>query len=323
MTAFLRPVERKILALIESQAELSDQDIARKLKLQVHNVRYALRGMETSGLIHKVALANVSGLGLVMHNIFFSLAAEQQRTKQAILNAIQSEPEVTWLGEFGGDYQYALGLCVRSFHEVRSFLERLSSKFGRIFFEKQVSYQYNSYRFPRKYLDRKLAKAKGMPYYAPIKFFQTDKLDLQILNALQSSSADSDRSLAQRMGVPLSTLKLRINKLEQAGLISGYVYVVDYSRLGVQQYKLLVFSRGYSVSFRQNLMHWAESHPNVIGFIECFGSWDFELNLEVEQPEQVISITQEIYEAFGDEVNLIKTLTRFRNLKLESLPGRF
>ncbi len=321
MSVFLRPVEKKILALIESDAQITDLDLAKKLKLQVHNVRYALKNMESSGLIQKAVLVNVKGLGLAMHNIFFSLAAEQQKKRQQILNAIQNAQEITWLGEFGGDFQYGLGLAVSSFEDVRSFLEKLSEKFGRVFFEKQVCYQYNSLRYSRKYLDTKVPKTKGLPYYTHVKTFDYDQLDIKILTAMQDHGALSDRALAQQVGVPLSTLKLRIAKLEKAGVISGYVYVVDYNRLGVEQFKLLVYSRGYSSAFRDRLTTWSQLHPNVIGFIECFGAWDYEINLEVENHEQVITITQELYESFGEELSLIKTLTRFRNLKLTSLPG--
>lgn len=58
-----------------------------------------------------------------------------------------------------------------------------------------------------------------------------DSIDLAILRALQDSSKITNATLAKRIGIsPPSTLE-RVKKLEAAGIIRGYVAVLDAEQL--------------------------------------------------------------------------------------------
>ena len=61
-------------------------------------------------------------------------------------------------------------------------------------------------------------------------------------------------------------------------------------------------------------------HPNIIYMHECFGSWDYELNVEVRDPREVVRITQELYEAFGSVLNNIRVLSKFEDIKYTAYP---
>lgn len=63
----------------------------------------------------------------------------------------------------------------------------------------------------------------------PVKF---DGIDLKILEALQTDSKITNATLAQRIGIsPPSTLE-RVKKLEQQGIIRGYVALIDAAAVG-------------------------------------------------------------------------------------------
>lgn len=64
---------------------------------------------------------------------------------------------------------------------------------------------------------------------ARVKF---DEIDLAILNQLQTDSKITNATLAQRVGIsPPSTLE-RVKKLEQSGIIRGYVALLDPGSVG-------------------------------------------------------------------------------------------
>lgn len=68
-----------------------------------------------------------------------------------------------------------------------------------------------------------------------------DALDHQILHALQENARKtSSGTIADRAGVSASTVRNRINRLEEEGIITGYHADVDYERAGYQLHTLIV-----------------------------------------------------------------------------------
>ncbi|WP_440991868.1 Lrp/AsnC family transcriptional regulator [Haloarchaeobius baliensis] len=62
-----------------------------------------------------------------------------------------------------------------------------------------------------------------------------DELDRQILFALQRDGREtSSRDIAERMDVSPSTVRKRIDRLEDQGVITGYRAEVDFDRAGYQ-----------------------------------------------------------------------------------------
>lgn len=59
-----------------------------------------------------------------------------------------------------------------------------------------------------------------------------DELDRRIIGALNDSARKSYREIAKELGVALSTVSNRIKRLEEAGVLLGYVPVVDPEKAG-------------------------------------------------------------------------------------------
>lgn len=57
-----------------------------------------------------------------------------------------------------------------------------------------------------------------------------DKKDEQILQVLEKNAKLSSRSVAERIGLPISTVHRRINKLEKQKVIKGYRAIIDYEK---------------------------------------------------------------------------------------------
>lgn len=59
-----------------------------------------------------------------------------------------------------------------------------------------------------------------------------DKLDMQILSALQNEAKLSFRELAKRLNVATRTVQARIQHMQDIGIIKGYHASFDYEQLG-------------------------------------------------------------------------------------------
>jgi Lrp/AsnC family leucine-responsive transcriptional regulator len=56
--------------------------------------------------------------------------------------------------------------------------------------------------------------------------------DIIILNELRRNAKLSSRSLAKKVGLPISTVYRRIKEMEENGIIKGYHAIVDFDKVG-------------------------------------------------------------------------------------------
>lgn len=62
--------------------------------------------------------------------------------------------------------------------------------------------------------------------------FEPDSTDLRILDTLQREGRISNADLAERVNLSASACHRRVQRLEEEGLISGYVALLDARRMG-------------------------------------------------------------------------------------------
>ena len=103
-----------------------------------------------------------------------------------------------------------------------------------------------------------------------------DGFDLKLLNALQKDSTQSQRELADKVGLSQNACWRRLQRLQSIGIIQGSRTELDLSALGLD---LTVFvmirtrshSREWSEAFKAHVM----KLPEVTDFYRIGGDWDY------------------------------------------------
>jgi DNA-binding Lrp family transcriptional regulator len=311
--------ERKVLSSIELNADKSIDLIKKETGYREHTIRYTLHRLLSKGVIKPFTVINRTALGFVEYNIFFSTGSLSQKDRNDFLRALMKEDSVTFVAAMGADFPFGIGVVSKDPFEVRELLNKLSKTFHGMFFEKSVSTQFSVTIYPRGYLTGK--QSKTAPFKIDkAKTIEIDDLDDKILSAVAHIPFRSNRELAQKLGLPLSTLEFRLKRLKEKNVILGSLYAVDPSKIGMHIFKLIVYARGIDPELNLQLHKFCLSNPYCTLLFECFGSWDYEINVEVESPEIVVGIVQELYDTCGQRINTIKVLSKFRNLKDVSYP---
>jgi DNA-binding Lrp family transcriptional regulator len=320
--ATLNERERKLLACIQHQAHCSISDLAARLGYQEHALRYSLAALRQRGvLLRVVPFLDVYRLGLSYFCIYFSLHTDAVKRRGAILKELQERKEVSFIGRYGGDYQYVISICSDSVHDVSQLVWAISAKYGSIFYLKALIVQERYTVFSRKYLAPEIRALPSLQYGDRKNRAEVDELDRKILQLVTKQHLAPQRELAQKLGVPFTTLGKRLQRLQANGVIAGYLHIINERLLGVQEYKLLVSVRAISQPLREELTQYAAAHPSVIRFIECFGEWDFELDIEVFESQQLGTIVESLYERFGGYLNSVRILQAFEHIKFNPFPG--
>ena len=62
--------------------------------------------------------------------------------------------------------------------------------------------------------------------------FELDETDIDIIRSLNENARKSFRDIAKELGISLTTVSNRVKLLEKAGVVKGYIPVLDPSKLG-------------------------------------------------------------------------------------------
>ena len=324
----LSKMDREVLLFSQLHADASAAAIAKKAKCREYTVRRCLARLEEAGAIQRYPYINIYPLGFAEYGIFFSLASGKKH-RSKLLSTLEELDRVSWLMELGGDFQFGIALCARGAGEIIDTFDQLSAQFGEIFFEKSVAVRAGWHLFPRRYLSTtKLQDGPLSCGRMSDKKTQSappttiDELDHLILSTLSTISYSSYRDVARTLSIPHSTLMHRLKQLTERGILRGFAYGVNAGVFGMQTYRLLIYMKRISLEAKRELHAFCRQHRNVFAFIECLGSWDFELKVEVESAEQLTEVMELLYERFGTALQTIKVLTVLQTRKLEFYPFR-
>lgn len=109
---------------------------------------------------------------------------------------------------------------------------------------------------------------------------KTDHLDCRILEELQKDSAQSQRALADKVGLSQNALWRRLKALEEAGAIRNRSVVLNRAALGAG---LVVFvlmrTRHHSADWLETFRRHVATIPEVIDFHRIGGEYDYLLKI--------------------------------------------
>ncbi|WP_247007374.1 Lrp/AsnC family transcriptional regulator [Halorientalis litorea] len=130
---------------------------------------------------------------------------------------------------------------------------------------------------------------------------ELDELDRHIIYRLQQDARRTSAStIAEENGVAASTVRNRINRLEDEGIIDGYYLDVDYERTGFQLHTLIVCSA--AIPDRERLARDALEIEGVVAVREVMtGSENVHVEVVGRDGDDLSRIGQEL-DALGLEV---------------------
>ena len=97
---------------------------------------------------------------------------------------------------------------------------------------------------------------------------QLDEIDRRILRELQQDGRLQNVELARRVGLSPSPCLRRVKLLEEAGIISRYVAVVDQARVGL---KLSMFARiSLTAQDAETIDHFIAAMKRLPEVVECY-----------------------------------------------------
>ena len=131
---------------------------------------------------------------------------------------------------------------------------------------------------------------------------QIDQIDREILTVLQQDASQSQRDLAERIGLSQNACWRRLKRLEDSGLITGTRLVLDRELLGLELTVFMMIrtrhhARDWSARFRRHV----EAIPEVSEFHRIGGDWDYLIRIVTRSMGGYDQVYQQLIGSFDLE----------------------
>jgi len=141
-----------------------------------------------------------------------------------------------------------------------------------------------------------------------------DAVDRQILNILQTEARITNAELAQRVGLTAAPTLSRVNKLETAGYIRGYVALLDRAAVGLSVTAFVsVILREHNRNAADAFLQAVHEMPEVLECHHIAGEEDYLLKVVAGSPAD--------YERFVlEQLTSVKEVQRVKTTFVLSKP---
>lgn len=137
---------------------------------------------------------------------------------------------------------------------------------------------------------------------------QLDKMDKQILDLLQKDASQPVAEIAQKIGLSVTPCWRRIQKLEEAGVISQRVALLDSQKLGLSMSVFVAIrTNQHNAEWLENFAQTIAQKEEVVEFYRMSGEVDYMLRVVVPD----MAAYDRFYKALISEVKLTDVSSSF------------
>jgi Lrp/AsnC family leucine-responsive transcriptional regulator len=139
--------------------------------------------------------------------------------------------------------------------------------------------------------------------------------DRKILLELDMDARKPDSAIAKSVGLSKQVTNYRIKRLENKGIIHGYVPVIDHAPLGIKLYKVLLKLENLDKEKEEALKSYLTGHASWL--VEVLGGWDVAFGIYVKDEYEFMDFWRRFYDIYGYAVKdrMMTLMTRFWNFE--------
>lgn len=164
--------------------------------------------------------------------------------------------------------------------------------------------------------------SEGKPTLEFERGIEVDEKDTKILGVIANNARARISEIAKKTGLTRDVIKYRIKKMEDAGIIVGYMTIMSPPNFG---FTILgnVFVRFWNLDAEKErqFMDYLVKHPYVGYVCVCAGAYDLVLEITARNLGHFHKIVREINIRFADIIKTSETAFLLDELKWTHFPG--
>jgi len=296
--------DKKILYELDIDCRQSFRAIGRKVGLSKDIVSTRIKKLENEGIIKNYFTSiDSSRLGYISFRFYLSFQNTTPDIEKEIIDYFIRN-KYTWVVQsLKGKYDLVVCIWVKDINDFYVFWEKTLEKYHK-FFQKQifsVYFQLYTYKILHLLLNdnNKIEKIR-YEIAGGGKIIKTDEIDLKILSLLAKNARIPTIEISKKLKLASTTVKKRINNLIKNGIIQGFRFLFDPSKLDYQMYKADINLVDYSK--KREIINYISKNPHLLLLTKSAGYADLELDFVVKNVEQFHDIIKDLIKKFPNSI---------------------
>lgn len=291
--------DKKILALLDENARLSNSQIAKKVKLSKPAVEYRLKRFEKNDVIFEFyTVVDFAKLGYSQYKTYFKFQSTSIDDEKKIIEYWKKDNNSVWIAQIRGHWDLAISVLAQSNFEFGKILSNFMNKFSKFILEKDVLLTEYSPIYAREYLTQ--TKPSEFTYGAPSKTYELDETDQKIIKVLSTNARIPIIDLASKLKLSRDVINYRLKKLTKDNVIVSFRAYPNLNNLDINHYKVIFRTKNFDEETENKIKSYVTQHKKATQFLKLIGSWDLEIEFETENEDELYKILNDIRQKFSN-----------------------
>jgi len=317
--------DRKILRELDMEARIPIKQLAKKVGVSRQVAQYRIERMKNEGVIsNSLTIFDSPVVGKRWFRIVLQLRKITASEKQAFIEYFKTHPNVVWLGEVGGNWDFVINLVSDDQFSFDQLFSKILERWGTSIQRYEILVYINVRDQQRRYIvpDYETQQTRPESMFHEMKYnsnLSLDSLDKKIIQKISKNAGLSYSEIASSLDISYKTAQNRMETMGKNGLILGYRTLVNPGRLGYESYMVFLGTNAYDAKLERSLDEFLK-HPNVTFVVRQLGRWRIGLEAEFRNRNEFQAFLVELRTRFADIISEYETFPIFFDHAVDYFP---
>lgn len=296
--------DRRILRELDRNANLPSSELAKRVGLSRQVVEYRIQRLVAQKTIYAFyTLVDMGKLGYTTFRVHIKLKNVSEETYARFVRELFADYPTFWVGFVSGSFDIIADIFARTPNEFEEIFTRVLKK------NKDIIHSYETLTileldlYDYAYFVEPRSERHAVALYRNVAHIKIDDIDKKILHSIKNNSRIPYEAVSQRVGLTRNTVKNRIKKLEESGVIAGYKMMVDFRHFDKLSYKIFIRYNYTMLEQERQLLEFLKRTQGDLATTKHLGRWDLDIEIQIKgskELQQFIIGLRNQFEIIGD-----------------------
>ena len=215
--------------------------------------------------------------------------------------------------KFNGKYDFELAVVAKTMGELDEITTRIVTDCGKYLQHHDILFitkPFVAKTFPDNFIRLPSAKQPAGSIDS-----KPDSTDVKLLDVLSDHADMPLLHLGQKLKTSADTVKYRMKKLVGAGVIKGFIPVINYQAIGYNVYAILLNIAGLTPQREATLAEFLSTNNDVLWAVKLIGKYNLLLYICTTDPNDLTKTTTALRSYFTEAIRDYETLINYEEYK--------
>jgi len=314
--------DRKLLYQLDINCRQTDSEIGKKIGLSKQSVAYRIDRLFNSGYIsYFTSVIDTYKLGYSKYKLYLSLKDIDGKKFSQIIDFLKKEKKSEGVAICSGKWDLIVGYLVKDEYDFQKCLKSLNNKFGKFVSSREISVSLGVPHWRRNYLVAGGREVLPVFQGGEKNNIKLDFFDDKLIRLIANNARMSVVKMATKLKSSPRKTSYRIRNLISKKVILLNRVALNLDKIGFIRCKSFVIFKNINEESYREFLKYCNSLPNLTYLINCLGSWDVELEFEVEDFVNFHKLMKVMKNKFFNIIESYDFVIVTEDSKLDYYPG--